>query len=161
MTHFLQWWRKLKDNGKVFSDFTLLTQWFLLMSLINQYSLPLIQTESRIIVEISISLSETSRGWKFGPTPLKSLRSKAHKVIREILPYIWARYAFKLGHSFHFMSLWSETRKRRQSKFSASTSLTETRSVLRRLYWASFSGSAAGDPIAIPTLYSLTVQILK
>ena len=26
----------------------------------------------------------------------------------------------------HFMSLWSETRKRRQSKFSASTSLTET-----------------------------------
>lgn len=48
--------------GKVFSDFTLLTQWFLLMILINQYSLPLIQTESCIIVEISISLSETRRG---------------------------------------------------------------------------------------------------
>ena len=40
------------------------------------------------------SLSETRRGWKFGLTPLLSLRSKAHKVIREILPYIRSRFAF-------------------------------------------------------------------
>ena len=44
------------------------------------------------------SLSETRRGWK-GLTPLPSLRSKAHKVIREILLYIRAQYAFKLGHA--------------------------------------------------------------
>ena len=31
--------------------------------------------------------------------PLPSLRSKAHKVIREILPYIRAQFAFKLGHA--------------------------------------------------------------
>ena len=42
------------------------------------------------------SLSETPRGLKFGLTPLLSLRSKAHKVIREILLYIRARFAFKL-----------------------------------------------------------------
>ena len=45
------------------------------------------------------SLSETRRGWRFLLTPLPSLRSKAHKVIREILPYIRAQFAFKLGHA--------------------------------------------------------------
>ena len=38
-----------------------------------------------------------------GLTPLPSLRSKAHKVIREILPYIWARFTFKLDHA-NFLS---------------------------------------------------------
>ena len=32
-------------------------------------------------------------------TPLPSLRSKANKVIWEILPYIPAWFAFKLGHA--------------------------------------------------------------
>ena len=45
------------------------------------------------------SLSETRWGWKFGLTPLPSLRSNTHKVIREILPYIQARFSFKLGHA--------------------------------------------------------------
>ena len=44
------------------------------------------------------TLSETYRGPKFGLTPLPSLRSKAQKVIREILSYIRAQFAFKLGH---------------------------------------------------------------
>ena len=36
----------------------------------------------------------------------------------------------------HFVSLWSETRKRRQSKFSVLTSLTETREVAtREVHW--------------------------
>ena len=46
-----------------------------------------------------ISLSETCRGWKFGLTPHPSLRSKAHKVIRENLPYIRSQFAFKLSHA--------------------------------------------------------------
>ena len=45
---------------------------------------------------LMLSLSKT----QFGPTPLPSLRSKAHKVIREILPYIRAWFAFKLGHAY-------------------------------------------------------------
>ena len=44
-------------------------------------------------------LSEIRRGWKFGLTPLPRLRSKAHTVIREILLYSWAQFAFKLGHA--------------------------------------------------------------
>ena len=40
--------------------------------------------------------SETRRGWKFGLTPLPSLKSTAHQVNREILPYIRARFAFKM-----------------------------------------------------------------
>ena len=35
----------------------------------------------------------------FGLKPLLSLRSKTHKVIQEILLYIRARFAFKLGHA--------------------------------------------------------------
>ena len=46
-----------------------------------------------------ISLSKTLQGWKFGLTPLPSLRSKAHKVIPENLPYIGSLFAFKLGHA--------------------------------------------------------------
>ena len=45
------------------------------------------------------SLSETCQGWRFGLTPLPSLRSKAHKVIQEILPYIPVQYPIKLGHA--------------------------------------------------------------
>ena len=47
------------------------------------------------------SLSETRRGWKFGLTPFPSLRSKAYEVIREILLYVRAQFAFILGHA-HF-----------------------------------------------------------
>ena len=43
-------------------------------------------------------LSETRRGWKFGLTPPPSLRSKAHNMIQEILPYIRARFVLKLDH---------------------------------------------------------------
>ena len=50
-----------------------------------------------ILIMYLTSLSETS--WKFGLTPLPSLRSKAHKVIWEILLYIRAQFAFKLGHA--------------------------------------------------------------
>ena len=45
------------------------------------------------------SLSKTLRGWKFGLKGFQSLRSKAYKVIQEILPKIWAQFAFKLGHA--------------------------------------------------------------
>ena len=45
------------------------------------------------------SLSETRWGRKVGLMPLPSLRANAHKVIREILPYIGAQFAFKLGHT--------------------------------------------------------------
>ena len=46
----------------------------------------------------------------------------AHKVIREILPYILARFALKLGHAkFRIPIICLNT------TFSASTSLTETR----------------------------------
>ena len=48
---------------------------------------------------IFVSLSETCRGWKFWLTPPPSLRSKAHKVIWEILLYIRSQFAFKLGHA--------------------------------------------------------------
>ena len=46
----------------------------------------------------SSRLSETRRGWKFGLMPPPSLRWKAHKVIKKILTYIRAQFAFKLGH---------------------------------------------------------------
>ena len=52
-----------------------------------------------VLVVCSYSLSETGQCWKFWLTPLPSLRSKAHKVIWEILPRIEARFAFKLGLS--------------------------------------------------------------
>ena len=46
-----------------------------------------------------LSLSETHRGWNYGPTPLLSLRAKACKVIPENLPWIRAHIMFKLGHA--------------------------------------------------------------
>ena len=41
-------------------------------------------------------LSEIRRRWKFGLTPFPRLRSKANAVIREILLYSWAQFAFNL-----------------------------------------------------------------
>ena len=41
------------------------------------------------------SLGETRWGWKFGLTPLPSLRSKAHNLA----VHIWAQFAFKLSHA--------------------------------------------------------------
>ena len=43
--------------------------------------------------------SVTRRGWRCGLTPLPSFRSKVHTVIWEILPYIQARFAFKLDQA--------------------------------------------------------------
>ena len=51
-------------------------------------------------------ICETCWGWKCGLTPLLSLRSNAHWVIREILPYIRAQFAFKLGHENFPNILW-------------------------------------------------------
>ena len=41
----------------------------------------------RQISLVKYSLSEIPQGWKFGLTPLPSLRAKTHNVIQEILPF--------------------------------------------------------------------------
>ena len=70
---------------------------------VSKLAVAIVKTEQQslfcILSILEYSLSETRRGWKFGLTPLPSLRSKAHKAIREILPYIRAGFAFKLGHA--------------------------------------------------------------
>ena len=50
----------------------------------------------------TLTLTQTRGGWKLGLTPLLSLRSKAHKVIREILPYIWFQFAQFSKFDFEF-----------------------------------------------------------
>ena len=89
ISKIIKLFRKIKFFPLPFSTCPLLSVYF------DQVSLKAIVEN----IMFTLSLSETRWGWKFGLTPLPSLRSKAHKVIREILPYIRARFAFKLGHA--------------------------------------------------------------
>ena len=79
------------------------------------------------------------------------------------------KYTARFPESITFvMSLWSETRKRRQSKFSASTSLTETTATVEYIYVQmvkmfkfSASTSLAETTATVEYIYVQMVKMFK